>query len=76
MLASLVVVSCAPGLGVPGGTDGPTGAVGAVGGTPIPALGITIGEAVGPPPGIGGGAPPINSGCIPCGGIPGGWGGG
>ena len=39
---------CAPGLGVPGGTDGPTGATGIGGGTPNAALGITVGGNIGP----------------------------
>ena len=56
MSASLVSLLCAPGLGVPGGTEGPTGAVGATGGTPSPALGITCGGNPGGPP-IGGGGP-------------------
>ena len=41
---------CAPGLGEPGGTLGPPCGVGAGGGTPIMALGMTIGFAVGGPP--------------------------
>ena len=46
----IYIPPCAPGLGVPGGTFGPACGVGAGGGTPIIALGITLGSAVGGPP--------------------------
>ena len=77
-LASLDADDCAPGLGVPGGTAGPTGAVGATGGIPRPALGITsggkpggpiIGIPLGGPIGGPGGGPIMGIPCgIPCGG--------